>query len=44
MTYILEGRLKGVVEEANKERASKEVSKSTLWEQTNDLVAASDDL
>nr|POF20743.1 hypothetical protein CFP56_65271 [Quercus suber] len=40
MTYILEGRLKGAVEEANKERALKEVSKSTLREQIVDLVAA----
>ena len=28
------------MEEANKERASKEVSKSTLWEQTNNLATA----
>lgn len=39
MTYILEGQLKGVVEEADKERALKEVSKSTLREQVADLAA-----
>ena len=38
MTYILEGRLRGAVEEADKERALKEVSKSNLQELTAKLA------
>lgn len=40
MTHILEGQLKGAVEEADKERALKEVSESTLREQVADLAIA----
>ena len=38
MNHILEGWLKGAVEEANMERALKEVSESTLKEQVADLA------
>ena len=40
ITHILEGRLKGAVKEADKERVLKEVSESTLQEQTTDLATA----
>jgi len=40
MTHILESWLKGVVEEADKERTLKEVSKSTFWEKDADLAAS----
>ena len=39
MTHLLEGRLKGIVEEADKERYLKEVSKSNLREQATKLAA-----
>ena len=40
MTYILKGRLKGAVEEADKEKALKEVFESTFQEQIAELVTA----
>ena len=38
MTHILEGRLKVVVEEANKEKALKQVSKSILQKKVLELA------
>nr|POE98880.1 polyadenylate-binding protein rbp47c [Quercus suber] len=40
MTHMLKGQLKGAVEEAEKERALKEVSEATLRDQVTALVAA----
>ena len=40
MTHILENQLQGVVEEVDKERTFKEVSESTLWEQSTNLAAS----
>ena len=40
MTHILEGQHKGAMEEADKEKALKEVSESTFREQTAELAIA----
>nr|POF00389.1 hypothetical protein CFP56_75797 [Quercus suber] len=40
MTHMLEGQLKGAVEEAEKERALKEVFEATLWDQVTALATA----
>lgn len=39
MTQMLEGRLKGAVEEAEKKRAFKEVFEANLWDHVATLAA-----
>lgn len=38
MTYVVEGWYKGMVEEANKENALKQVAKANLSEKTLELI------
>ena len=40
MTYLIEGQLKGAMEEVDKERDLKEVSESNLQEQATKLAVA----
>ena len=40
MTHVVEGRLKGMMEEADKEKALKQVAKASLNEKTLELSMA----
>jgi len=39
MTHVVEGRLKGIIEEADKEKALKQVAEASLNEKTLELNA-----